>query len=122
MSLDPCNCFNPGIGRTSKCTGWGSNQRHEVHDVGSVTVSDTLRARAKGLLTRSPPSKALVNTFRVDGRQPLPYRIMEGLPVVRQEQPKICSTLADFSLPDVPNRLEWTWICQCDGQQTSADL
>ena len=48
MSLDPCNCCNPGIGRTSKCMGWGSNQRREVHDVGSVAVSDTLRGTRQG--------------------------------------------------------------------------
>jgi len=48
MSLDPCNCFNPGISRTSKCMGWGSNQRREVHDVGSVAVSDTLRGTRQG--------------------------------------------------------------------------
>jgi D-lactate dehydrogenase (quinone) len=26
--LDPCNCFNPGIGRTSKHARWQDDQRH----------------------------------------------------------------------------------------------
>ena len=32
MLLDPCNCFNPGIGRTSKCTHWRGDQLSKAHD------------------------------------------------------------------------------------------
>jgi D-lactate dehydrogenase len=36
-NLDPCNCFNPGIGRTSKLTRWNDGERrepfHGAHDV-----------------------------------------------------------------------------------------
>lgn len=36
MSLDPCNCFNPGIGRTSKCIHWRGDQQREVQQDGSA--------------------------------------------------------------------------------------
>jgi D-lactate dehydrogenase (quinone) len=35
-NLDPCNCFNPGIGRTSKCMHWRGNEGREVHEGGSA--------------------------------------------------------------------------------------
>jgi D-lactate dehydrogenase len=30
-NLDPCNCFNPGIGRTSKRTRWHDDRHRELH-------------------------------------------------------------------------------------------
>jgi D-lactate dehydrogenase (quinone) len=30
-NLDPCNCFNPGIGRTSKLSRWRDDQPRELH-------------------------------------------------------------------------------------------
>ena len=30
-NLDPCNCFNPGIGRTSKLSRWHDDQPRELH-------------------------------------------------------------------------------------------
>jgi D-lactate dehydrogenase len=30
-NLDPCNCFNPGIGRTSKRAQWQDDRHHELH-------------------------------------------------------------------------------------------
>jgi D-lactate dehydrogenase (quinone) len=30
-NLDPCNCFNPGIGRTSKRSRWHDDQLRELH-------------------------------------------------------------------------------------------
>jgi D-lactate dehydrogenase len=30
-NLDPCNCFNPGIGRTSKRTRWHDDQLRKLH-------------------------------------------------------------------------------------------
>jgi D-lactate dehydrogenase, membrane binding len=29
--LDPCNCFNSGIGRTSKRTHWRDDRHRELH-------------------------------------------------------------------------------------------
>ena len=31
-NLDPCNCFNPGIGRTSKRTRWDDDRLRELHN------------------------------------------------------------------------------------------
>jgi hypothetical protein len=36
VRLDPCNCFNPGIGRTSKCMHWRGDQHSEIHEGGST--------------------------------------------------------------------------------------
>jgi hypothetical protein len=30
-NLDPCNCFNPGIGRTSKRSRWHDDRLREFH-------------------------------------------------------------------------------------------
>jgi D-lactate dehydrogenase len=41
--LDPCNCFNPGIGRTSKRTRWHDDQPWEHHpgaDAGQTLSSE----------------------------------------------------------------------------------
>src|SRR5262249_38283776 len=29
-SLDPRNCFNPGIGRSSKCLHWSGDEDHDI--------------------------------------------------------------------------------------------
>jgi D-lactate dehydrogenase len=31
-NLDPCNCFNPGIGRASKRSRWHDDPHRELHD------------------------------------------------------------------------------------------
>lgn len=36
VNLDPSNCFNAGIGRTSKCRHWRDNQHREVREGGSA--------------------------------------------------------------------------------------
>jgi len=43
-NLDPCNCFNPGIGRTSKCMRWRGDQRPEVHEGGSADQIHSLES------------------------------------------------------------------------------
>jgi D-lactate dehydrogenase (quinone) len=42
-NLDPCNCFNPGIGRTSKCMHW-RDQRGGVHEGGSADQIHSLES------------------------------------------------------------------------------
>jgi D-lactate dehydrogenase len=53
MSLDPCNYFNPGIGRTSKCMDWGGNQRREAHDGRSAAESDSLEGTHQGVANKA---------------------------------------------------------------------
>jgi D-lactate dehydrogenase (quinone) len=39
QNLDPCNCFNPGIGRTSKRVRWQDDGQHEPNHGKSNTDS-----------------------------------------------------------------------------------
>lgn len=47
-SLDPCNSFNPGIGRTSKRIKWHNDQDTELHHGGHATENRSWEGSAKG--------------------------------------------------------------------------
>jgi hypothetical protein len=52
-NLDPCNCFNPGIGRTSKFLRWGELRSDGVRlQCDDVEVSDRPAARSVEAGTR----------------------------------------------------------------------
>jgi D-lactate dehydrogenase (quinone) len=53
MSLDPRNCFNPGIGRTSKRLHWRGGQEHEVHRGESEAETRGLEAGHRGAAVKA---------------------------------------------------------------------
>ena len=46
--LDPCNCFNPGIGRTSKYMHWRGNHHDELLDGGSAAETRGMESSHPG--------------------------------------------------------------------------
>jgi D-lactate dehydrogenase, membrane binding len=53
-NLDPCNCFNSGIGRTSKRTHWRDDRHHELHH-GEHDAEALSAEGATGSLPSRPP-------------------------------------------------------------------